>query len=1478
MAGDLKLTIKLNADGTAAVTGLERVAAAEKKVVAAGQQAGTELGRLSTTAAALAGKLVGVFSVATLASAVAFSRQVALVSDDLAMMTVRMSRLGGDAGFAKLIQMADDLGVSMQSAAEQVQGLSPGMTKLGKSFDETIAFASKLSTALTALGSNAAQANSFAQQLAQSLGGGAAQWEELQIMQDAAGGLTAELEKTLQKSLQTTDSLKAMAEQGKLTPQILEEAFRTTFERLAGDMAQIPVLLEQQQARLGASWERLLKGMDDQLHLSDLWKSLTGALDTGLSRAAVGLGNLDAPLDDLQHRVEELTLKLLELRDARARALENSPAGLVNTAGMDAQIRSTVEELDRLKAKIKEIQAPTAAPVVSAAVTAGVASMTKGLNAEFASNLTAMISAASAQGITLGISSGLRTTERQAELWAGALKKYGSAAAARKWVAPPGHSQHEKGMAADLKATGDGYRWVAENAERFGLAVPLANERWHVELAGARKAETAAAEAARKAEAESQQRRLDANRAFTEQMVASVAGRTSQVAAIEAEYAAKIAAAQRNPDADPAVIKATVASLEQERQDAIYQVQSAAAQKLLGLQSASASDEVRLRMEAAQTIIGIQNDLSLSVEQRQAGANAVLATLNQRLAELNQTAPLTTEQMQALGAAYGTSQSAMDAYTKETRDLDQAFEAGVFTADEYQRALEQIGLTYAKSQGPLAAYVAGLEESAGTLESVTVDMLDRFRSTLVDGLAAGKLSFDDFVDYAKKRLIELAVNKIFVEIVGVVSGLTGTTGGLTQVVGGGSAGSGGSGGSLTNVVGSLSKLFGGSSMGTTAASWLETGASWLGYSGAAPTAAGLTYSSGLGGAQAGMMGVANWAGAGAGLAGGFIGSAMYPDSPYAGLGGSVGGIAGLYGGAAVGGAMGLTGAAAGAMMGSVVPVIGTIIGAVLGAVAGNALGGGEAKAPIATMATTGGRLEFAGANQSLGKSGAVPEINAAKDQANANLDALASQLGDEAAAARANFSTGAAPKAPEEIGAWITEQTQAMAEAMVQSTTVVLGDMVKQAWADGGSSDLGGFMETVAQLKVLEGQLPDIAAGLQAAGMHLGDNALSATASLVMVAGGVDNLAQLQGTYASLFTTVAEQTATQNAAMTSTFAALGSAVPPTRAALDDLVKSFDLSTDAGRKSYVGVMGMAEAMDAYYSAAEAAEATLQGLLWTPAQQQQAQLEAARAQANALGQAALGIDIGALSIEGLAAAIEGLGGIAAVVGLLGTGAGAWAAAVQTYYAAANDDGNIANAAAAAGFAQRKQAADDALRDLGKSLMEWVERVREAESALAEGPDGYATARAAFLTQYSAARAGDREALEGLTGYADTYLAAAKRESATRLEYARTVARVTAQVEALARTAGGDRPERLPGFAAGGIARGPASGYPVMLHGTEAIIPLNGVAAAPPATDALLTEVQGLRAQLREAHAQRLRLAQTAGRVLEQWDYDGLPAARS
>lgn len=111
-----------------------------------------------------------------------------------------------------------------------------------------------------------------------------------------------------------------------------------------------------------------------------------------------------------------------------------------------------------------------------------------GMNPAFSSGLQAMLKAAPPKvAAELRIMSGYRSVKRQTELWNAALKKYGSVAAARKWVAPPGKSGHNHGHAADLRyASKEAREWAHANAGKFGLAFPLGNEPWHIELASAR--------------------------------------------------------------------------------------------------------------------------------------------------------------------------------------------------------------------------------------------------------------------------------------------------------------------------------------------------------------------------------------------------------------------------------------------------------------------------------------------------------------------------------------------------------------------------------------------------------------------------------------------------------------------------------------------------------------------------------------------------------------------------------------------------------------------------------------------------------------------------------------------------------------------------------------------------------------------------------------------------------------------------------
>lgn len=87
------------------------------------------------------------------------------------------------------------------------------------------------------------------------------------------------------------------------------------------------------------------------------------------------------------------------------------------------------------------------------------------------------------ENVHLYITSGFRSEDRQATLFAEAIKKYGSETEAAKWVLPARLSHHPHGLAIDVNYPGDpiGAKWLEDNGARFGLCRVYANEWWHFE-------------------------------------------------------------------------------------------------------------------------------------------------------------------------------------------------------------------------------------------------------------------------------------------------------------------------------------------------------------------------------------------------------------------------------------------------------------------------------------------------------------------------------------------------------------------------------------------------------------------------------------------------------------------------------------------------------------------------------------------------------------------------------------------------------------------------------------------------------------------------------------------------------------------------------------------------------------------------------------------------------------------------------------
>lgn len=156
-------------------------------------------------------------------------------------------------------------------------------------------------------------------------------------------------------------------------------------------------------------------------------------------------------------------------------------AAIINSIGQPDTHSRMMGLLGAVLGLRKGMDASSFAPLASTSpVTAGAGE--GGLNPGFKQRLDAFLHATGSS-----VTSGYRSPEEQQVLWQNALRKYGSPQAAARWVAPPGRSNHNRGLAADLRFPTPAAQAAAHQlAGRYGLVFPLGNEPWHIEPVGAR--------------------------------------------------------------------------------------------------------------------------------------------------------------------------------------------------------------------------------------------------------------------------------------------------------------------------------------------------------------------------------------------------------------------------------------------------------------------------------------------------------------------------------------------------------------------------------------------------------------------------------------------------------------------------------------------------------------------------------------------------------------------------------------------------------------------------------------------------------------------------------------------------------------------------------------------------------------------------------------------------------------------------------
>lgn len=228
-----------------------------------------------------------------------FSRAIGDAADNLARLNVQIGKTGGPDGLGKVIDLANQLGMELNTAAEAVNFFAPTFTKLGYSFDTTVKFIGDLNKSMRVYGVSAQGAASITTQLSQAFSSGQLSGDELKSLSENAAGLYGSFEQAVQEILGSEEALKKLGSQGVVTSDVMYEAFQKTFGSIRGEMEALPDTMAQMDARLSNAWKLMLASIDESLHQSDMWKFLSGKLTGVLNTLGIEMGSVKAPVEDL---------------------------------------------------------------------------------------------------------------------------------------------------------------------------------------------------------------------------------------------------------------------------------------------------------------------------------------------------------------------------------------------------------------------------------------------------------------------------------------------------------------------------------------------------------------------------------------------------------------------------------------------------------------------------------------------------------------------------------------------------------------------------------------------------------------------------------------------------------------------------------------------------------------------------------------------------------------------------------------------------------------------------------------------------------------------------------------------------------------------------------------------------------------------------------------------------------------------------
>jgi tape measure domain-containing protein len=197
--------------------------------------------------------------------------------EDLIALRASFTELMGSAESAadmvtRIYMIADEIGIKLPEATNAVRRMSTSLVALGYSNKE-IAQVAETFLKIGAVTSSVNEASGAVFQFSQALGAGALRGDELVSLLERQPAIAIEISKYLKEvglaSQGTVSELRALATQGKVTTEVLVDAFIGTKDKWDAAFEKMPVKMEQVLNRMAISWQKFQIAISEKFLLNE---------------------------------------------------------------------------------------------------------------------------------------------------------------------------------------------------------------------------------------------------------------------------------------------------------------------------------------------------------------------------------------------------------------------------------------------------------------------------------------------------------------------------------------------------------------------------------------------------------------------------------------------------------------------------------------------------------------------------------------------------------------------------------------------------------------------------------------------------------------------------------------------------------------------------------------------------------------------------------------------------------------------------------------------------------------------------------------------------------------------------------------------------------------------------------------------------------------------------------------------------------